>query len=240
MSTDQCINPSALEEGDLVAYLHGDASSQVVRHVAQCAFCAEQIEQLRMVDAQLLAAFYREACPAPEVLTDFVFNRLPATEKIRVAAHVRDCASCSKEVAGGHDLLQEEPPSLLARLREALAIALVARPVAQVAAFARGAGRKGRFETAGAVITITSRLGRLTGRVRWRKAVADADRSGEAWLLSPEMETVQQALRSGIDEQGYFQFTGLSSGSYALLLQIGDQNIAVETVEIERWTPEHY
>lgn len=233
MVKTRCISPSEIEEGDLIAYLHGDASPQVIEHIARCAFCAGQVEQLRVVDAQLLIAFYRDACPGPEVLADFVLNRLPAADRLRVAAHVRDCSACSEEVAAVRDLADEDPPSLLARLRESLALALIARPVAPSAAPARGRGWSCRYEADDLVVTLSVQASNLAGRVRRRIVLSDTDYSGEAWLLGQEMAAEAQVLRSQIDERGRFQFAAPAAGSYALLLQVGGQNVALESIRIE-------
>jgi len=233
MAETRCINPGEIEEGDLIAYLHGDAAPHVVEHVARCAFCAEQVEQLRMVDAQLLAVFYRDTCPAAETLADFALNRLPAAGRLRVAVHVRHCQACSEELAAVRGLADEEPSSLLARLQEALALALVARPFAPVAAPARGQGWQGRFEANDLIVTLSIQAGRLTGRVRRRDALPDATYSGEAWLLSETTAAEKTVPYGKIDERGRFQLTTLAAGSYALLLQIGDQNVKIEGVQVE-------
>jgi hypothetical protein len=233
MTQNQCVNPLEVAEGDLITYLHGEAAPQVAAHVARCPFCSEQVEQLRIVDTRLLAAFYRESCPAPEVLADFALNRLSPAAKLRVAAHVRGCADCTEEIASVRDLTDEEPPSLLARLRESLALALVARPVAHVTAPARGQGWQGRFEVQDWIFTLSFQAGTLTGRVRVRDVSRSTDYSGEAWLLSPEMEALEQAPHSTVDVRGSFQFTQLVVGSYALLLQIGARHLALDTVQIE-------
>jgi hypothetical protein len=234
MTKDRCINPSEIEEGDLIAYLQGDAPPHVVEHVTLCAFCAEQVEQLRLVDAQLLAAFYRDTCPTTDMLTDFVLGQLPAAEKLRVAAHVRDCSTCSREIASVRDLVDQEPPSLLARLRESLALALAAQPVAHVAAPARGRGWQGRFEAGDLIVSITVQVDKLTGRVRRRGALPQADFTGQSWLLNPEMVTAdEEPLYSRIDRRGHFQFSGLKAGVYSLLLQIGKQDVSLETIEVE-------
>jgi hypothetical protein len=231
MTKPGCINPNEIEEGDLVAYLHGDASPHVIEHVARCAFCTEQVEQLRMVDARLLAAFYRDACPTAEVLAAFALNRLSATEKLRVAAHVRSCRACSEEVAALRDLADETPPTLLARLRESLALALVARPVAPVAAPVRGSGWRGRFEVKDVIITLSAQPAGLTGRVRRRDASAGVDYTGQAWLLSEEAALDAQLPRSPIDERGRFQFAWPAPGSYTLLLQTGERDLALENIQ---------
>lgn len=240
MAENQCVNPREVEEGDLITYLHGEASPQIAEHIARCPFCSEQVEQLRMVDVQLLAAFYRESCPTPEVLADFALNRLSPTEKLRVAAHVRDCARCTEEISSVRDLTDEEPPLLLARLRESLALALIARPVAHVNAPVRGQGWQRRFEVDDLIITLSCQAGGLTGRVRKRDASPDADYSGQAWLLSPGADTAIDVPRSDVDRRGYFQFSEPTAGAYGLLLQIAEQDVALETIKVEQVDSGHF
>lgn len=186
-----------------------------------------------MVDVQLLAAFYRDACPCAEVLADFVLNRLPATERLRVAAHVRRCEACSKEVEAVRGLADEAPSSLMARLQESLALALLARPVGPASVPVRGEGLPGRFEAGGFIVTLSTHAGALTGRVRRRGIPSDAGYGGQAWLLGEAAVVDEDVPHSRIDERGRFRFASLAAGSYALLLQIGDQNVALEAIRIE-------
>ncbi len=233
MNKLKCINPSEIKAGDLMGYLYGDALAQISKHIAHCVYCADQVEQLRMVDVQLLAAFYRDACPTPEVLSDFCFNRLPATDKLRVASHVRNCALCTEEATSVRDLADDMPFTLLTRLRESLAQALIARPVMPLAVPVRGKGWQGRFEADDLIVTLSAQIDGLTGRVRRRDALSDADYSGQAWLLGETAATESDLPHSKIDERGRFQFAALAAGSYALLLRIGEQDVALEAVQIK-------
>jgi hypothetical protein len=234
MTKSNCVNPGEIEQGDLVAYLHGDAATHVADHVARCFFCAEQVEQMRVIDARLLAAFYRTNCPTAPVLADFVLNRLPASEKLRVAVHVRGCKLCAQEVASVRDLADTAPPSLLERLQETLATALLARPLVPANAPVRGEGWQGRFEIDDWIVTLSTQAGCLAGRVRRRGASADSDYSGHAWLLGDEMSVdAENVPCDQIDRAGRFQFAEPAAGSYALLLQIGEQNLAVEGIRME-------
>lgn len=53
----RCNAPQEIQEGDLLAYIEGDASPVVIRHIAQCAACAREVEFLREVDGLFSAAF---------------------------------------------------------------------------------------------------------------------------------------------------------------------------------------
>jgi anti-sigma factor RsiW len=50
-----CIDPTAIREGDLVAYVDGEAEEAVVRHFHQCPACAREAEVLRQLEARLRA-----------------------------------------------------------------------------------------------------------------------------------------------------------------------------------------
>jgi len=130
-------------------------------------------------------------------------------------------------------LADEAPPSLLARLRESLALALVARPVAPAVVPVRGEGLLGRFEVDDFTITLSTQADALTGRVRRRTVPSDADYSGQAWLLGEAAAVEEDVLHSRIDTRGRFRFASLAAGSYALLLQIGDQSVALEAIQVE-------
>jgi len=104
----------------------------------------------------------------------------------------------------------------------------------------RGQGWQSRFEVDDLIITLSSQAGGLIGRVRRRNASPDADYSGQAWLLSPETDAATDLPRSDVDARGHFQFSGPTAGSYALLLQIGEQDVALEAIEVERADSGHF
>lgn len=231
MNDKTCIHPDEIKAGDLIDYLEGKAPPGVVQHIRHCAFCAQQVEQLGMVDSHLLAAFYRDTCPAPDRLADFVLGRLADPDHLRVAAHLRECPVCSREVATLKQVDDVEPTSLLARLREALALALVARPVVQAAAPVRGESWSGRFEVNEFVITLSLQGTTLTGRIRRREAPADHDYQGRAWLLH-RTATEETARQGEIDRRGRFQIASVDRGTYDLLLRTDEQHIALEGIQV--------
>jgi hypothetical protein len=65
---EQCIAPYKIQEGDLVAYMEGDASPDVVRHITRCPACAAEVEALRQVDAMFNTVLNRASMfSVPEV-----------------------------------------------------------------------------------------------------------------------------------------------------------------------------
>ena len=57
MITATCIAPHEIEEGDLLAYLEGDETMEIVAHVARCRFCQQELVALeRMMDLFVAAS----------------------------------------------------------------------------------------------------------------------------------------------------------------------------------------
>ena len=131
-----------------------------------------------------------------------------------------------------YDSTDKEPPLLLAQLRETLALALIARPVSQTVAPARGIAWQGRFEIENIVVTLSSDAGHLTGRARIRDDRDDIDHSGQAWLLDIGSRAQENPPSSSIDERGRFWFAEPTAGPYTLLLQVGEQHVAIEDIQI--------
>ena len=51
MTTESCIAPHEIEAGDLLAYLEGEETMEIVAHVARCRFCQQELVDLeRMMD----------------------------------------------------------------------------------------------------------------------------------------------------------------------------------------------
>lgn len=63
---ERCIAPTLLKEGDLVAYLEGEAPPDVVDHITHCPACAAEANDLRQVEALFNQSFSSsEAGAAP-------------------------------------------------------------------------------------------------------------------------------------------------------------------------------
>ncbi len=61
-----CIAPAEIQAGDLVAYLEGAASTEVVTHIARCPACAAEVEELRLTDFLLQQALNQADCLVEE------------------------------------------------------------------------------------------------------------------------------------------------------------------------------
>ncbi len=113
-----CVNPTELETGALVAYADGQTSRSIQAHLARCPHCAAQVIAYRRTLALLRTALYRRACPAPEQLGLYQLNLLLAAERLVMARHMRECPHCAQEL---EELARMgDQPSLLEKLRGAV------------------------------------------------------------------------------------------------------------------------
>ena len=230
----ECINPTEIQEGDLLAYTEGEASSAVQDHVQRCVHCAERAAAYGRLDRWLLAGLYRVSCPAPDILAQWQLHLLPAGEELRVAAHVRACPPCTHELedlaAVDDDLLS----LLLDRLRgvshwlEATLVTAAPRPVGL-----RGVPTpQWRYRAGDLEVFVGSQMGsggrRLIGRLRPPADQRARAVGVEVWLLQGG-----RALGSrSTDDLGHFVFPAVAPGQYDLGFGWQGQAVLVRGVEV--------
>jgi anti-sigma factor RsiW len=222
-----------LREGDLLAYLEGEAPPALARHIAACPRCQAELAGLRAADALLSVALTRADCPAPELLLRYQAGLLSASESEPVARHIAACEDCAAELA-----LLEAPPAPsavggLARAGVRLLRALL-QPAPPPALALRGdepAARQLAYAIEGYELLLATAPGRPAmgpAQLEGQLLAPDAPATGTARLLAGE-STVAEAE---IDELGFFAFEQVSPGSYSLLLDLGATQIVVEPLAV--------
>ena len=63
---DFCIAPQEMKEGDLVAFIEGEASPLVQVHLVRCRACQLEAESLQLLLQQVRPGYDRAACPDAE------------------------------------------------------------------------------------------------------------------------------------------------------------------------------
>lgn len=231
--TLHCIDPDALEEGELLAYLEGTAADSVRAHLAQCSYCRARLAEMRGTQALLRAVLWRHACPAPERLGLYQLRLLPAEEQLLLAQHVRACPHCQRELQAL--AAEETQPSLLQRLRTTLDV-LPARlaPVALAAGNLRGGGAPlQRFRAGTLDIHISVQPGHrrgqrtLLGQLFPPEGELAALVGQEVWLLQYD-----EAWAAALETDGVFIFEGLEPGTYQLGLAWQEQVISIPNVAV--------
>ena len=236
----ECTDPAAIKEGDLMAYLEGDADERVREHVERCPACAAKVARLRETGQALLTLMYRTDCPASEILGQYHMDLLSPAEKLEVAAHVRPCPHCARELKEltnaeeVEDSLTHIVLHVLQNVVQTVEATMVPRghpyPVG-----ARGteAGQPA-FHFYGAdvdvlvgfqptAVTATTRT--LLGAVVQTEAVS----GGHAWLF----QEGEKPLSSPVDHLGTFTFEGIPSGEYDLALEVGQKALLMRGVIIQ-------
>ena len=235
----KCVDPSALEQGTLLAYIDGKASKQVQMHLENCPYCAEQVVALRRTMATLKATLYRRSCPPPERLALYQLGFLPASERLAMAKHVRECPHCTKEL---EDLARvEERPSLLERLRrtaDVIEAVLVPLPRARVAPL-RGtlAAQRFRIADAGLDSSLDILISVLPAHDRGYKTVmgrllCDQDllpnTTLEVWLMCGDETWV-----CPFDAGGTFAFHDVQLGEYDIVLEWQGRVVLIKQVVVK-------
>lgn len=236
-----CISPEEIEDWELEAYLHGDASARVVQHVARCPACSARVNDLRGFHLRLQRALARADCPSTAKLLQHRWGQLSLRDARAVEAHLAACVACRTEYDA---LLGPEPgpvQQFLAEVRRGWAVftAVLQPPLAPAPAL-RGAESEPTIyrvpETDWEII-----LTQATGAQGYIL-------SGQ--LLGPEPEELA-AARAGIladdrllmettlDPTGWFALQPLPSGRYTLWIDVGAAHIRAPEVAVgpEERTP---
>jgi hypothetical protein len=202
------------------------------------------------MDRLLRAGLYRTSCPPPDVLSRWQFHLLPADEELQVAAHVRGCPHCTREL-GELDAVDDDLLSVLlerlqgvSRWLEATLVATTdpkgfwigleqSAPLGSEMVRSRGApATQQRYITQDLDIFVGSQIGtggrRLMGRLRPPTDTQTAVESIEVWLVHEG-----QVLSSHLtDARGYFVFVALSPGRYDLGFGWQEQAVMIRGVEV--------
>lgn len=107
-----CVSPPALDDSQLLASLDGEADEQVAEHLARCPYCRERAAQLGRLQNRLTARLYRLTCPTPLELGEYHLGLLRNEQKTAIAAHLRECPHCMRELAELKTYLSELAPPL--------------------------------------------------------------------------------------------------------------------------------
>jgi hypothetical protein len=215
----ECINPTEVREGDLLAYAEGQASAEVQDHVRRCTYCAERAVLYERLDWHLRTGLYRTSCPPSDVLARWQLHLLPTDEELQVAAHVRACPHCAGELrelaAMDDDLLSVLLERLqgVSRWLEATLVATAPRLVGL-----RGvAAPQRRYQVGDLDIFVGSQMRpegrRLMGRLRASSAEVETQVAAvKVWLVQEGQVLDSQST----DDRGHFVFSDVSTGRYDL------------------------
>lgn len=233
MSTDDRPGHDDLREGDLLAYLDGEARPAAAAHIAGCPRCQEELAGLRAAAALLGAALDRAACPEPERLLRYQAGLLGAGEAGEVARHAAGCADCAAELA-----LLAAPPELSPAERLARAGVRVVRALLQPgpppALALRGRAipaRRAHFAGEGYQILVVVEPGHPAGgrfQIEGQVLAPDGARAGAARLSG----SAQEEQEAEVDDLGFFAFDDVGPGAYTLAVALAGAHVVTEILVV--------
>ncbi len=230
----QCINTAEIQEGDLLAYVWGQARPGVADHVGQCAFCAAETADLRQMERVFQAALYRAECPETDTLLQYHLEVLPNQKQQQVRQHLATCPHCQVEL----QRFRPKPvqPSWLERLQQAGRTVLEAIQVSHLEPVLALRGETyqrvyqvGVYQVVLAVeppIAAENRWG-LEGQVM-QLAEPTAVLQGQVSLWQAETQITTDV----VDEFGYFLLENIAAGEYTLRIELTTDSIIINPITL--------
>lgn len=106
----ECIEPGAIHDEELLAYLVGESVRPVVaQHLTKCQHCSTQLADYRQIEIMLTSKLYRWDCPPNQVLGEYHLGLLRNDLAVAVRMHLNTCVFCSAEVKALSEFLANDP-----------------------------------------------------------------------------------------------------------------------------------
>jgi hypothetical protein len=209
----KCITSPALDDTQIISYVEGEADDAIVAHMKVCPYCAERASQLTLFQKRLRTQLYRSTCPSSIELGDFHLGLLPASQKLVLAQHIRECPHCRREIAElAHFLAEPDAQPDLLETAKVLFAQLVNGGATTAFGALRGESKGPlTFEADGVVITLDIQPG-PNGQVSILGQVAADDQ--DQWTgAKVELRQVDKLeLTASLDDLGAFRFNDVSLG----------------------------
>lgn len=242
-----CVRSSKLRDGELLAYLAGDADATMTSHLARCKECQQRAATLAAQEQQLTTSLYRKDCPSSLQVGEYHLGLLSAAESRAIAAHLRRCPLCTDEVVMLTNYLADVAPTL----DHTPAPSLLARTRTMVARLVDGISPQGSLGT------LTPALAGLRGEAGDHlvfeadgvQVIIDVQEDSEhpaqriilGLLLGlPDPQTVTAHLwhndrpvaTTTVDELGNFVIPTLTPGLYDLILSSDKTEVHIQALAI--------
>lgn len=93
-----CVRSPKLSDGELLAYLAGEAEPKITAHLDECNLCRQRVATLAKQERQLRASLYRSQCPPSLTLSEYHIGFLSAVEARTIDRHLQHCPHCRHEL----------------------------------------------------------------------------------------------------------------------------------------------
>jgi hypothetical protein len=226
----------SISPGDLMAYIDGEAPSEIARRIADDPQLAKEAQGYALVQAALRQRLYRFDCPSSQMLGEYELGMLVPEERLRIARHVVECPHCTAELNTLRAFMameaDEEPLGAVDRVRRFVATLVPAPHGAEVAL--RGAGDEATRAYYVNGVTITIDIGAVRrGRTEIIGLVMRDD--GESIPPGSPVTLVGMSgtvATTEIDDLGNFAFDDVGIGAWRVEVGIGSDIILIEDLGI--------
>jgi hypothetical protein len=241
---NHCVAPEEIEDGDLLAFVEGEASPAVRAHLARCLYCTQEAAALHQVNALFAAAHYRAGCPATEQLLGYQAGLLAPAENKRLKQHVNRCPHCQAELA---ELAGESPPSALNRLATAVSHSLkeAGKQVIEAillpdpgrpALALRGESQQHAVYQAGSYQLVLARAPPIAGENLWQLEGQLLTAGGSPAAIPAGQVSFWRdghpAANDVVDELGYFALANIRPGVYELSIELTTSLLLIPAITI--------
>ncbi len=106
----ECIEPGAIRDEELLAYLAGESvRPAVAQHLTKCQHCSSHLADYRQIELMLTSKLYRWDCPPNQILGEYHLGLLRNDLATAVKMHLGTCVLCTAEVAALTGFLANDP-----------------------------------------------------------------------------------------------------------------------------------
>ncbi len=227
------MDSSTITDGQLLAYLEGEAMPQVEEALASSADLQRRLEDLREAHAFLGQAFAPLRRPSPADVVDVVAGQASHARKLRVMAYVRRSPAGRAEYTALQDATAEQrsprlrlPYLVAARLGLSGVLASEeAMPLAPVS-------REQAYGVAELAAQVTFRVAPLPDE-QWRLEgrVTQAGQPAVAARVRLDQPPGSSRLRV-TDPAGFFTFLRLAAGRYRLRVYLPQAVVVVQDITV--------
>lgn len=209
----KCITSPALDDTQIISYVEGEADDAIMAHMKECPYCAERANRMTLLQNRLRARMYRSDCPSAMELGDYHLGLMPASRKLVIAQHLRQCPHCRHEVADLEEFLVPEGQPDFMTTAKVLFAKLVGTEDKPAFGALRGESKGPlTFEADGVVITLDMSPGSNSHLSLLGQLAADDQ---DEWTgATVELQQAEiSPLTTSLDDLGAFRFETVRTGS---------------------------
>lgn len=232
--TMNCVLPPELDDKQLMSYLDAPTANQkTAQHLENCPYCRERAENLDRFQKHLSTRLHRATCPSPMELGEYHLRNLPASQRLVIAQHLRECPSCTREIIQLEEFLSEfTPPTSLLETAKVLMAKLVGGGN-ETGSFQAMPALRGQtrnlpiFEAEGIVISLDVESV-PNGEISIQGQVAADDQDQWTGATVELKQRYLSPVRTMLDDLGAFTFETVDPGSTQITV-ISSEGVVIQT-----------